>query len=268
MDDAYRPKNILGSMGEVYRIDQERIQGYIDEVRIDGEAIRVIGWAVEPCRLQPAQTIAVFLGDQFLGYGASAGPRPDVAKHLGETSVLFSGFHFIFEGAVSTSAMGRLRLFVLSSNGQAAELRGIEPVAIGSVKKFSNVEHPGVIFGGNWSFRQQWGVWSSGHQASIIFDASSLPDRFSVVIQANLFPPAPSPKQTVRVSGGSGNLLTITNDHPNGEFTVKMQKSLTQQMPWTSLIFEIDNPTSPQELGISSDRRKLGIRLVSLTFQE
>ena len=269
MDDTYRPKNILGSMGDVYRIDQERVQGFVDEVRIDDEAIQLIGWALGPCRLQPAQTIAVFLGDQFLGYGASGGPRHDVAKHLGAASVLFSGFNFIFEGAVPTGAMGRLRLFVLSSSSQAAELRGyMEPMGIGSVKKFSKTEHPGVILAGSWSFRDQWGIWSSGQQASVIFDASSLPDRFSVVIQANVFPPVPSPKQTVRVSDESGNLPTITNDQPNGEFTVKMKKSLTQQTPWTSLKFDIENPISPRELGISSDRRKLGIRLVSLTFQE
>jgi hypothetical protein len=269
MDGACRPENILGSMGDVYRIDQECIQGSVDEVRIDDEAIQLTGWAVEPCRRQPAQTIAVFLDDQFLGYGATGGPRPDVAKHLGARSTLFSGFNFIFEGAVPANTMSRPRLFVLSSDGRASELRkAIEPVSIGSTKKLSNTQHAGLVLGGDWSIREQWGVWSTGHRASVFFDACFLPDRFSVVIQANLFPPTPLPKQTVRVSDESGNLLTITNDQPNGEFTIKMKKSLTQQTPLASLMFEIDNPTSPQELGISLDRRKLGIGLISLTFQE
>jgi hypothetical protein len=166
--------------------------------------------------------------------------------------------------------MRRPRLFVLSSDGRAAELRGaIEPVAIGSTKKLSNTQHLGVILGGSWSSREQWGVWSSDQRASVIFDASSLPDHFTVAIQANLFPPGPSPIQTVRVSDENGNLLTIiSNGRPNGEFTVKMQKSFTQQGPWESLVFDIDGPTSPHELGTSQDRRKLGIGLVSLTFQE
>ena len=268
LDDACRPKNIFGSMGDVYRIDSEPDQGHVDEIRIDGEATQLTGWAVASCGRQPAQTIAVFLNEQFLGYGASGVPRPDVAKHLAAESALFCGFNFTFDGAVPVNIKSRPRVYVLSSGGRAAELRGgVEPVAIGSVKKFSNAENPGIILGGNWSFREPWGVWSSGHRAGVIFDASSLPDRFTVVIQANLFPPVPSPRQTVRVSDESGNLLTIINGQPNGEFTVRMTKSPIQQSPSTCLTFEIDNPTSPHELRISSDRRKLGIGLVSLTFQ-
>jgi acyl-CoA synthetase (AMP-forming)/AMP-acid ligase II/acyl carrier protein len=234
LDNVYQPKYILGSMGDVYRIDQERIQGFVDDIRINAEAILIKGWAVEPCRRQPAQIIAVFLDDQFLGYGASGESRPDVAKHLDTASVLFSGFYFRFEGAVAANAMRRPRVFVLSSDGWAAELRGtIEPVTIGLTRKLSNTEHADVILGGNWSYREQWGVWSSGHQATVIFDASCLPHRFTVAIQANLFPPAASPTQTVRVSDESGNLLTIiSNEQPSGEFTAKMEKSLTQLGPW------------------------------------
>jgi hypothetical protein len=137
------------------------------------------------------------------------------------------------------------------------------------VKRFSNINHSGVILGGTWSSREWWGVWSTGHHATVTFDASSLPDRFTVAVQANFFPPGPSPMQTVRVSDENGNLLTIiSNEQPNGEFTVKVQKSLSQPGPWYSLIFDIDNPTSPYELGMSQDQRKLGLGLVSLTFQE
>jgi amino acid adenylation domain-containing protein len=270
MDERCHPRNILGSMGDVYRVGQGGIQGSVDEVRIDGEAIQVIGWAVEPCRRQPAQTIAVFLDDQFLGYGASGEPRPDIAKHLGAASALFCGFNFIFEGAMAANAMRRPRLFVLSSDGSAAQLRsGIEPAVIGSTKKLSNTEHSGVILGGNWSAREYWGVWSSGHRANVIFDASCLPDRFTIAIQANLFPPVPSPIQTVRVADESGNLLTmLSNEQSNGEFSVTMQKAPDEPGALKSLIFDIDVPTSPQELGVSRDRRKLGIGLVSLTFQE
>jgi hypothetical protein len=219
---------------------------------------------------RPAQNIAVFLDSQLLGYGASGLPRPDVANNLGTASALLSGFNFIFEGAVTANPIRRPRLFVLSSDGWAAELRGgVESVAIGSVEKFSNTEHLGVILGGNWSLREQWGVWSGGHRANITFDASSLPDSFTVAIQANLFPPVPSLTQTVRVLDESENLLTIiSNEQPNGEFIVKMQKLPAQLGPLRSLIFDIDVPTSPQELGTSQDRRKLGVGLVSLTFRE
>jgi len=124
MDDRYQPKNIISSMGDLYRIDQEHFQGFVDEVRIDAETVHVVGWAVEPYQRQPAQTIAVFLDDQFIEYGASGEPRPDVAKHLDAASALFAGFDFIFESAAAANAMRSLRLFVLSSDGRAAELHG------------------------------------------------------------------------------------------------------------------------------------------------
>jgi predicted nuclease with TOPRIM domain len=62
----------------------------------------------------------VFLGDRFLGYGASGTPRPDVAQGL---PVEYAGFDFKFRRATVVGAMERPRLFVLSSNGLAAELR-------------------------------------------------------------------------------------------------------------------------------------------------
>jgi amino acid adenylation domain-containing protein len=203
MDDRHQPRRVLGSMGDVYRIDRERLQGSVDGIRIIADAIQVTGWAVGSCRRQPAQTIAVFLDDQFLGYGAGSDPRPDVAKYLGADSALFCGFDFTFDASVVANAPRRPRLFVLSSDGSAAELRaGIEAVAIGSVKMLSSTEHSGVILAGDWSAREPWGIWSSGRQAAVTFDASSLPDRFKVAIRANLFPPDPSLVQKVRVSDG------------------------------------------------------------------
>jgi len=127
-DRTYRIENrdqresILSSTGDVYRIEQDRIQGRVDEVRITVETIQFVGWAVEPRLRQPAQTIAVFLDDRFLGYGASGDSRPDVAKHLAATSAQYAGFNFSFRRSAAAGVMGRPRLFVLSSDGSAAEL--------------------------------------------------------------------------------------------------------------------------------------------------
>jgi len=142
-------------------------------------------------------------------------------------------------------------------------------VAVGSVTTLSNSEPSGVVLAGSWSSREPWGVWSDGRRATVVFDASCLPDRFTVAIRANLFPPVPPPMQAVRISDESGSLLAvISNEHPNGDFVVRMQKSGTQPGPWKSLIFDVDVPASPHQLKISRDRRKLGIGLISLTFQQ
>jgi amino acid adenylation domain-containing protein len=270
INDRDQPMHVLSSTGELHRFHRDGIQGFVEEVRIDAETIRVTGWAVEPCKRQPAQTIAIFLDDQFIGYGASGESRPDVAETLGAASALFAGFNFIFDGTAVARIMGRLRLFVLSSDGRVAELQsGIKPVVLDSVKKFSNSELLEVILSGNWSSREPWGVWSDGPRAAVVFDSSSLPDRFAVAIQAHLFPPGRSPTQTVRVSDDDGNvLMTISNQRPIGKPVVIMQKSPTRPRRMTSLIFDIDAPVSPNELGINADRRKLGIALESLTFQQ
>jgi pimeloyl-ACP methyl ester carboxylesterase len=122
LDTRDQSECIVGSMGNVYRIVQDRIQGYVESVRIDAGMVLVEGWAVEPCQRQPAQTIAVFLGGRFLGYGASTVPRPDLAKLLAATSIQYAGFKFQFPRSAEAGVAGRPRVFVLSSAGRAAEL--------------------------------------------------------------------------------------------------------------------------------------------------
>jgi amino acid adenylation domain-containing protein len=114
--------SILGSMGDVYRINQDRTQGFVDTVRIDAETIQVIGWAVEPDQ-RPAPTIAVFVGDRFLGYGAAAKPRPDVAQHFGSSTQYYSGFDFIFPQHANNIASDECSVFVLSQDGYATRLQ-------------------------------------------------------------------------------------------------------------------------------------------------
>jgi amino acid adenylation domain-containing protein len=129
-DRTYQIKNrahcesILSSTGDEYCIDKTATQGSLDTFTADSELVQFAGWAVEHCQQQPAQTIAVFLGDRFLGYGASGTPRPDLAQYLPPTLVEHAGFYFVFRRAAVVGRTERPRLFVLSSNGHAAELQG------------------------------------------------------------------------------------------------------------------------------------------------
>jgi amino acid adenylation domain-containing protein len=122
LDTAENPEVIIGSIGDIYRIAQDRIQGYVDVVRLDAETIRIRGWAVEPYRQQPAQTIAVFLDRRFIGYGASGSARPDVAEYLNASSAKYAGFDFCFRCGTADGAIANPRVFVLSSGGRATEL--------------------------------------------------------------------------------------------------------------------------------------------------
>jgi hypothetical protein len=50
--------------------------------------------------------------------------RPDAAHYLPSTSVEYAGFYFVFRRTAVAGVTERPRLFVLSSNGRAAELKG------------------------------------------------------------------------------------------------------------------------------------------------
>jgi oxalate---CoA ligase len=113
---------IISSTGDVYGVEHGTNQGYVDAVNTDGEKIQIKGWALEPNQRQPAQTIAVFVGDRFLGYGASGAPTPETAKQLVASLVPCSGFDFFFSRDVAPGTAGRPRLFVLSKDYRAAEL--------------------------------------------------------------------------------------------------------------------------------------------------
>ena len=64
----------------------------------------------------------MFLGDRYLGYGACGTPRPDIAQQLAAPTAQYAGFDFNFRGIVTAGSVERPRLFVLSSDGSAAEL--------------------------------------------------------------------------------------------------------------------------------------------------
>lgn len=122
IESRNKRESIISSMGDVYRIEQDRVQGYVDAVKVNAETIHIRGWAVEPCQRQPAQTIAVFLGDRFLGYGASGVSTPETAKQIAATTAQCAGFDFLFRRDTAPDATGRPRLFVLSGDHCAAEL--------------------------------------------------------------------------------------------------------------------------------------------------
>lgn len=122
IEDREGHEYILDSMGDAYRVEQNRMQGNIDGVFIEDETIQFKGWAIEPCGRQRAQTIAVFLDHRYLGCGATSERRPDVVDKLAAHSALYAGFNFHFRRKAIPDVLGKPRVFVLSNDGSAAEL--------------------------------------------------------------------------------------------------------------------------------------------------
>src|SRR5262249_15880205 len=53
--------------------------GHIDSVSVDplGESIRIVGWARDPDRLEPAKTVYVSVDGEIVGQATMGIPRPD-----------------------------------------------------------------------------------------------------------------------------------------------------------------------------------------------
>lgn len=122
------------------------------------------------------------------------------------------------------------------------------------------LKKPGnFAIGTGWSSPEEWGMWSNGKAATLILPCEKLatlsPNRaLSLVLKLN-----PFGEQT----------LDIKQDE-NTVWAGKIAEAATISVPlsfkacpsrMTSVHINISNPQSPQELGVSSDGRRLGIGL-------
>jgi phosphoglycerol transferase len=110
------------------------------------------------------------------------------------------------------------------------------------------------------SAQEAWGRWSAGDKVKIAFNSNSLPNKFKITIKASAFGPnenldfMASLGQEVRKFRITGPEQTV-----NLDFTNPTHES--------TIIITIPQPTSPHELGLSADDRKLGIGLIELKIE-
>ena len=126
----------------------------------------------------------------------------------------------------------------------------------------------GIVLFGDWSGPEPWGVWSTGRRASFGLDASRLPARFHLEVEARVFPPRELADQKVRVVDASGReLATLSNRDPRAPLLLSIDRG---HDPGDLVIvsFVIDSPVSPLALGVSTDDRALGVGLETITIKE
>jgi hypothetical protein len=155
---------------------------------------------------------------------------------------------------------------VMAELGEANVVPSRTPT-VGVQIKMPNFDGISAMLLGDWSGPEPWGIWSDGNRASLLFDASALPERFTLSIQARLFPPAGLPAQSIRLTDGSGRELAVL-DNTSGQspLTVRIQAAKPPQGRIFALNFEIPRPVSPRELRHGNDNRRLGIGLERLAF--
>ena len=114
------------------------------------------------------------------------------------------------------------------------------------------------------SGEEPWGRWSDADVApSVLFEfLESLPNRFSLELEANAFGPNIGKDLTVKV-GSKAYAAHI----PEGHFSAALDVELGGESAQT-IEFIPPAPTSPKELGMSEDGRKLGIGFIRMRIIE
>lgn len=105
---------------------------------------------------------------------------------------------------------------------------------------------------------------SRGPLAWLAFCTRGEPKRdMRLVFEVMGFPPKPGGKQHVTVSAGDRTLTSFDLDLATREIEVVPANRIDQDGCF-QLLFHIGDPKSPFALGVSTDDRELGVRLVSL----
>jgi hypothetical protein len=119
---------------------------------------------------------------------------------------------------------------------------------------------------GSWSDQEVWGVWTNGRQAGFTFNEGNLPGPIAKIeLDAMGFVHSRHPVTEVDVLVNDTLITTLTFDLNN-----QRQKSAVDLPAGIgnveTLSFQIRNPMSPSDLGLSTDSRQLGIGFYSLKF--
>lgn len=127
----------------------------------------------------------------------------------------------------------------------------------------------GIIgfFESGWNALESWGRWTDGERAVLDMKLSAVPDSdLLVTFEANIFAPKGDLKFSVSV-----------NDAPVGDFSLPTgRQTISISVPKDNVIgnndelkivFDIKNPLSPAQAGVSVDVRTIGIGLVSFMVE-
>ncbi len=122
-----------------------------------------------------------------------------------------------------------------------------------------------------WSIPEAQGTWTDGSRSRLDLPFQSIsPSGFKVSASIqDVFLTERNPQQTVEVRVNGEPITTWTFELGKPllkNYIFQIPKAVAQQQTPLSLTFNILDPKSPQELGVSADTRKLGISINRLTF--
>jgi hypothetical protein len=119
-----------------------------------------------------------------------------------------------------------------------------------------------------WSLPEPWGTWSTGEVSSFQFQAKfESNSEYLVILNTSGFVTPANPKMVVGVYFNNifaKNLIFNPESQQREDtFNLTSMGVVLSGDETINVSFKIDNPKSPQELGLSRDPRKLGLGLIS-----
>ncbi len=119
--------------------------------------------------------------------------------------------------------------------------------------------------GPGWSWPEEWGIWSDGPSAALVFYLRKPETGFRFRLKSRGFPPNVVGKQHIQVLLDGNKLAEFDVGWAEGEFEFFAPAALVAAAgACHRLEFRPAQPQSPAARGMSADGRQLGIGLVSL----
>jgi hypothetical protein len=128
-----------------------------------------------------------------------------------------------------------------------------------------NADRLRPVMGCGWHDPESWGAWTKGERAELTFKLE--PPLSDLVLKAEVRAFSgrrPAQEVTVRVNGAAIATWTVPQEG-NRTVTARIPQGLLGS-PELSILFEIRHPAAPAEVMRSSDHRKLGLGVSSLTI--
>jgi hypothetical protein len=108
--------------GVEYRLGR-RLDGWVEGVEVEGDWVRIHGWATDPAKKGLASEVVLFYRDRYLVSGATWLSMGHVVEAFDEPGYMFSGFSFdVPLSDVPDVARHGVRVLAYSDDGHATEL--------------------------------------------------------------------------------------------------------------------------------------------------
>jgi hypothetical protein len=148
---------------------------------------------------------------------------------------------------------------------------GAPPLAIVSeILDFSSSVNASTFMAFGWSVPEQWGTWTDGPRAELVFRLTPPPVKavvLSAMVGAFVSDHHPNLDVDVFVNGHILAHWSFANGQNVGERQIIVPLHIAQE-PTLRVDFRMYDPNSPAELGLSTDGRKLGLSMYTLRMFE